>query len=99
MRVLMQVSFPVEAGNKGVKDGSLPKAVMNFVERYKPESTVFTAVTGKRTGFFVFDLKETSEIPSIAEPFFNQFDAEIHLMPAMNLEEMRTGVERAMKMR
>lgn len=97
MRMLMKVSVPVEAGNRAIKDGVLPKTMMNFVERYKPEAAYFTAENGQRTAFFVFDLKEPSMIPTIAEPFFANLDAAIHYSPAMNVEDMRTGVERAMK--
>jgi hypothetical protein len=97
MRMLMKVSIPVEAGNKAIKDGTLPKTMLGFVERFKPESAFFTAENGKRTGFFVFDMKEPSLIPSIAEPFFINLNAEITMSPVMNLEDMKVGVERAMK--
>ena len=97
MRMMMKVSIPTDAGNKGVKDGSLPKTVMGFVERMKPESCYFTAVAGKRTAFMVFDLKDPNDIPSVCEPFFMNLHAEIELTPAMNLEDMKTGVEKAMK--
>jgi hypothetical protein len=93
----MQVSIPVEAGNKAFRDGTLPKTINTFVEKYKPESAVFTAVKGKRTAFFVVNLKDAAEIPSMAEPFFNSYNAEIEFLPAMNLEDMKAGVERAMK--
>jgi hypothetical protein len=97
MRMMMKVSIPVEFGNRGVKEGILPKTVMAFVEQTKPESCYFTAVDGKRTAFFVFDLKEPSMIPSIAEPFFQNLNASIELSPTMNLEDMKAGVEMANK--
>lgn len=97
MRMMMKVSIPVQSGNKTIKEGVLPKTVMQFVEQYKPEGAWFTAQNGLRTAFFVFDMKNTNDIPSIAEPFFMNLDATIELSPAMNLEEMKSGVERAMK--
>ena len=99
MRTMMKVSIPVEAGNKGVKDGSLPKTVMGFVEQMKPEACFFTAEGGNRTAFFVFDLKDPTMIPSVAEPFFMNLGASIEMTPCMNLDEMKAGVERAMKPR
>jgi hypothetical protein len=50
-----------------------------------------------RTAYFFFDMKDPSAIPSAAEPFFMTFGAAVHISPAMNPDDMRTGVERAMK--
>ena len=97
MRVMMKVSIPVEAGNKTLKDGSLPKTMMVFVEQMKPEAAYFIAENGKRTGIFVFDLKDPSTIPIVAEPFFLNLDASIEITPAMNVEDMKAGVQEAMK--
>ena len=95
--MMMKVSIPVGAGNRGVKEGGLPKTVMGFVEQFKPETAFFTATGGKRTAYFVFDLKDPTMIPTAAEPFFMNLDAEIEFSPAMNLEDMKAGVEKAMK--
>jgi len=97
MRMMMKVSIPVSTGNKSIREGVLPKTVMQFVEQHKPEGVWFTAENGLRTAFFVFDMKHTNDIPSVAEPFFMNLDATIELSPVMNLEDMKTGVERAMK--
>jgi hypothetical protein len=97
MRMMMKVSIPVQAGNRSIKAGALQKTVLQFVEQYRPEGAWFTAENGNRTAFFVFDMKNTTDIPSIAEPFFMNLDATIELSPAMNVEDMKAGVERAMK--
>jgi hypothetical protein len=97
MRMMMKVSMPVEAGNKGVKEGILPKTVMRFVEQMKPEACYFGPDCGKRTAFFFFDLQDPTLIPTIAEPFFTNLNASIEMTPVMNLEEMKVGVEKAMK--
>ena len=97
MRMMMKVSIPVEAGNRGVKEGMLPKTVMAFVDKMKPEASFFTAEAGKRTALFFFDLADPTMIPSVAEPFFMNLNASIEISPVMNLAEMNAGVEKAMK--
>jgi hypothetical protein len=97
MRMMMKVSIPVEAGNKGVKEGLLPKTVMAFVERMKPEACYFGPEGGKRTAFFFFNLEDPTLIPTIAEPFFMNLNASIEMSPMMNLDDMKAGVEKAMK--
>ena len=97
MRMMMKVSIPVEAGNKGVAEGGLPKTVMGFVEAHKPEACYFVADGGKRTAYFFFDLKDPSSIPLAAEPFFMNLNAGIEITPAMNLDDMKSGVQKAMK--
>jgi hypothetical protein len=97
MRMMMKVSIPVEAGNRGVKEGILPKTVMEFVEKMKPEACYFSPEGGKRTAFFVFDLADPTMLPSAVEPFFMNLNAGVEVSPAMNLEDMKAGVEKAMK--
>lgn len=95
--MMMKVSIPVEAGNKAIKDGSLPKTVMAFGDQMKPEAAYFGPEGGNRTMYFVFDLKDPSSIPSAAESFFVNLNASIELTPVMNLQDMKDGVERARK--
>ena len=97
MRVMMRVSIPVEAGNEAIKDGSLPKTIQKFMEAMKPEAAYFVADGGKRTAYFFFDLKEPSSIPAVAEPFFMNLKASIDCTPAMNLDDVRAGLETALK--
>jgi hypothetical protein len=97
--MMMKVSIPVDAGNKGVKEGTLPKTVMGFVEQAKPEACYFTTESGKRTAYLFFDLKDSTMMPTIAEPFFMNLGAGVDWTPVMNLEEMQVGVEKAMKHR
>jgi hypothetical protein len=97
MRMMMKVSIPVEAGNRGIEEGILPKTVMEFVEKMKPEACYFTPEGGKRTAFFFFDLADPTMLPSAVEPFFMNLNAGIKLSPAMNLDDMKAGVAKAMK--
>ncbi len=97
MRIMMKASFPVEAGNKGIKEGILPRTVMGFVEQMKPESCYFFPEGGKRTAIFFFDLKDPALMPVVTEPFFTNLNASIEMAPAMSLDDMRTGVEKMMK--
>ena len=95
--MMLKVGIPVEAGNRGIKDESLPKTLMGFVERAKPEAAYFVAENGQRTAFFVFDMKDPTEIPPLVEPFMMNLNASVSLQPAMNIEDMQAGVQKAMK--
>ena len=100
MRCLMKVAIPVETGNAAINDGSLGKTIESILADLKPEAAYFAGDNGKRTGFIFFDLKDPSQIPAVAEPWFLAFDAHIELHPAMNLEDLKNagpGIERAVK--
>jgi hypothetical protein len=43
----------------------------------------------------VFDLKDPSEIPGIAEPFFMHLNAKVDFCPVMNAEDLQKGLEAA----
>jgi hypothetical protein len=55
------------------------------------------AENGKRTAIFFFDLKDLSTIPIAVEPFFLNLNASTEMTPAMNVEDLKAGVQRAMK--
>ena len=97
MRTLLKVTMPVEPANKAIKDGSLPKIVQSLTESLRPEAAYFYAEGGKRTALMVFDLKDPSQIPSVAEPLFMQLNAGVELFPVMNTEDLKAGLEKAAK--
>src|SRR6266446_5528577 len=100
MRCLLKVSIPVETGNTTIGNGTLPKTIESILDELKPEAAYFAEENGKRTGFVFFDLKDTSQIPAVAEPWFLAFNAQVEFHPAMNLEDLKKatpGIEKAVK--
>jgi hypothetical protein len=97
MRMLLKVQMEVEAANRAIKDGSWGQTMERVMQALQPEAAYFTALDGKRTGLIVFDLKEPSQIPSIAEPFFMSVNASIELTPVMTMEDVQTGLQEAAK--
>jgi hypothetical protein len=92
MRTMARVSIPVEAGNAGINNGELPKVMQQTAERWHPEAMYFTTFDGKRTAYIVFDLPDSSAIPSFAEPFFMTLNAEVQFAPVMNADDLQAGL-------
>ena len=89
MRMLLRVSIPPEAGNAAIKAGTLAKTIESILADLKPEAAYFMADdAGNRSGSIVFDLKDPSQIPSIAEPWFLAFKAKLSLRPVMNPQDL-----------
>ena len=89
MRMLLRVSLPVEAGNAAAKAGTLGSTVEGILADLKPEAAYFFADdNGHRSGSIVFDMKDTSQIPAVAEPWFLAFNATVSLRPVMNLQDL-----------
>jgi hypothetical protein len=97
MRTLLKFQMDVEAANRSIRDGSWADAMDRVMQGLQPEAAYFTAMDGKRTGLIVFDLKEPSQIPVIAEPIFMAVNASIELSPVMTLEDVRAGLQEAAK--
>ncbi len=92
MRMLLDVTIPNEAGNAAIKEGRLPKTIQAAIEQLHPEASYFYPLDGKRHGIMIFDLKESSQIPSVAERFFSELNAEVRFTPVMNLEDLQKGL-------
>jgi hypothetical protein len=92
MRMLLRVSIPVESGNAAAKAGTLGSTVERLVAELKPEAAYFFADdNGDRSGSIVFDMKDASQMPAIAEPWFQAFGAKISLRPVMNAQDLAAG--------
>jgi hypothetical protein len=97
MRTLMKVKIPTAAGNEAIKNGSLPEIVGKSLAALSAEAAYFTSEDGMRTALIVFDMTDSSDIPSAAEPFYMAFDAQISFEPVMNADDMQAGVGKAME--
>jgi hypothetical protein len=92
MRTLVKITIPVQPGNKGITDGSLPRVVQNALETLKPEAAYFITDNGHRCALMVIDLQDSAQVPAIAEPFFMALDARVEFFPAMNAQDLQRGL-------
>jgi hypothetical protein len=90
--MLLRVSIPVDAGNAAAANGTLGTTVEKILAGLKPEAAYFFADDdGQRSASIVFDMKETSDIPAIAEPWFLAFNAKVSLRPVMTAADLQKG--------
>lgn len=89
MRMLLRVSIPNETGNAAAKAGTLGSTIERILKPLKPEATYFFADdNGQRSASVIFDLKDSSDIPAVAEPWFFAFNAKVSLRPVMNVKDL-----------
>ena len=92
MRMMLRWTVPVEKGNEMVSDGSMGTVIESLMERLQPEAAYFFAEGGERSGMAFFDMKDTSEIPGIAEILFQDSDAAVEFVPVMNVDDLKKGL-------
>lgn len=88
MRFLIKASWDIEAGNKLAKNGTLGSTVQSILDDLKPEAAYFLAEHGKRTAFLFVDMKDASQIPALAEPWFLACNASIDIQPVMTAQDL-----------
>ena len=92
MRMMMRARIPVEAGNAGLEDGTLPAALQEVMALAQVEAVYIGPDQGERTAMIFFDMTDSSDIPAITEPFFQKANAAVELLPVMNQDDLRAGM-------
>jgi hypothetical protein len=98
MRMLMNVTVPHEPFNSFVRKGTAGATLQKILEANKPQAVYFTEQNGHRGAILVIDLKDPSEIPALAEPWFLSFNADCNFRIAMTPEDLgKSGLDKIAK--
>ncbi|HEY9440428.1 MAG TPA: DUF3303 family protein [Streptomyces sp.] len=92
MRVMLRARMDTEVSNEAVRNGTLTKIMQSMADRLKPEAAYFGPGDGGRCCTFVFDMQDSSQLPSIAEPLLERLGAQIEIQPVMNTEDLHKGL-------
>ncbi|MGX1882663.1 DUF3303 family protein [Streptomyces sp. NPDC055287] len=93
MRVMLHAHVDTEAGNEAIRNGKMPQMMNSVIEQLKPEAAYFFPSMGRRSCMFVFDMQDSSELPPVAEKFFMELGAEVEIVPVMNGDDLKKGLE------
>lgn len=88
MRMMVRFTFPHEPFNSAVRDGSIAQKMKKILDEQKPEAAYFMDHNGRRSAVLIMDLPESSKIPSIAEPWFLTFNADVEMHPVMTPQDL-----------
>ncbi len=98
MRFMLKAIMDTEKANAAAKSGALGKTIQAIVKELKPEAAYFTDDHGKRTAYLFFEMRDASQIPAIAEPWFLALNAHIEFHPVMvpdDLAKAASSIEQA----
>jgi hypothetical protein len=88
MRMLVHAKLPHEPFNSAVRNGSAGKTIERILAEIKPEAVYFTEYDGRRGAIMIVDVAEASKVPSLAEPWFLSFNADVSFHIVMGPEDL-----------
>jgi hypothetical protein len=62
---MIKFALPVDCSNTTIRTGKLEKVMHQIVEDLKPEAAYFFPTEGERGGFFVVEMRDSSQIADI----------------------------------
>lgn len=99
MRMLMNVVLPHEPFNTLVRKGTAGQTIGKIVEATKPEAVYFTEQDGHRAAILIVNVENPSKVPSLAEPWFLNFNADCKFRIVMSPEDLqKAGLQELGKM-
>ncbi len=90
MKYLVKVTLDTETASAAIRDGSLMEKMQRILGELKPEAAYFVAENGGRTQYLVVNADDTTSLPSLAEPWWLLFKADVSILPAFTLQDMES---------
>ena len=94
--MLLRFEFGLAETNEAIRAGTVDEVNQQLMDRTKPEAAYFGTENGRRTGYLVFDMVDSAQIPVIAEPLFQRMGATVEFIPVMNADELQRGLAAAL---
>tara|TARA_R110001583_G_scaffold193815_1_gene363165 strand:- start:5601 stop:5906 length:306 start_codon:yes stop_codon:yes gene_type:complete len=88
MKMLVNVTCPVEPFNSMVRNGTAGETMGRIIESTKPETIYFTEFEGNRAVVMIVEVADASAVPAIAEPWYLNFEAECEFKIAMSPDDL-----------
>ncbi len=88
MRMMLTASIPHEPFNTLVREHKAGQVLSQILDELKPEAVYFTEQHGTRCAVLIVDVADASRMPSFAEPFFLQFNADCRFRIVMTPEDL-----------
>jgi hypothetical protein len=93
MRFLIRARTPTEAGNKVVQDPNFLTKLEEYMNKVKPEAAYFMPIEGQRAGAFIVNIESNEQLPAVVEPLFQWWGSNIDVIPVMNYNELKRGLQ------
>jgi hypothetical protein len=91
---MLNVKVPHKPFNDAVRDGTAGAKLKKILDTIKPEAVYFTEFGGVRSAVVIVEMADASKIPSLAEPWFLTFEADVEFRPVMTQDDLRkSGLE------
>jgi hypothetical protein len=95
MKLIVEVSFPLEPFNTYVREGTAGGKIGEVLGAIKPEVIYFTDNGVGRGAMMIIEVASASQVPHVTEPLMLNFGASVHYRFAMAPEELQSaGLER-----
>ena len=92
MRFLVKVTMDTQIGNAAIANGTIGPTLEKILEAQKPEAIYFYEENGVRTQMLVVNIDDASQLPSIAEPWWQAFGGTVNFYPAMLQEDLQKAM-------
>jgi hypothetical protein len=92
MRIMVKFRFPVDEGNEIIRTGRIAQIFQQLADDLKPEAAYFYPDGGERSGHFIVNMQEGSDVAVIAERFFFGLHADIEMTPVMTAEDLQKAL-------
>ena len=89
MRILLNIHIPHEPFNAAVRDGTAGQKLGRIVDETKPEAVYFTEQHGQRGAVMIVEMSDPSKIPTLAEPWFLTFNANVEFRLVMTPDDLK----------
>jgi hypothetical protein len=93
--MLLRFELGLAATNELNRTGESAEVNRQLMDTTKPEAAYFGTENGRRTGYLVFDMVDSAQIPVIAEPLFQRMGATVEFIPVMNADDLQRGLAAA----